>query len=77
MAAANVQLVVDDVGTGDVVGNQGQAVGPRGAGCFLNLQAVDEVCRRDSLRLRGVGGDNYRFVLRGKTKLKMQNRCGT
>src|SRR5260370_9736669 len=72
--AADVELVVRQIGAGDVVGNHREAGGPRGAGSFLNLQAIDEACRRDSLRLRGVGGDNYGLALRGWAQLKMKNR---
>src|SRR3981189_2257232 len=77
VSAANVQLVVREISTGDVVGDHRETVGPRSAGRFLNLQAVDEAGRRNSLRLRSVGGDNYRFVLRGEAELEMQNRRTT
>ena len=40
MAAADVELIVSDVGAGDVVGDHGLAVGARGAGGFLNFEAV-------------------------------------
>jgi len=46
VSAANVQLVVREISTGDVVGDHRETVGPRSAGRFLNLQAVDEAGRR-------------------------------
>ena len=59
MAATNVELIVDDEGTGDVIGNQSQAVGSRGAGRITDLQPVDERGGGDGLELRrsGVSGD--------------------
>src|SRR6267378_3753327 len=75
MAAANVQLVVDDVGTGDVVGDQRHAVGSRGAGCITDFQPVDEGGGRDGLKLRRprVSRDRDRLRLGAKLQLKMQN----
>src|SRR5262249_58446314 len=42
MASANVQLVVDDVGAGDVIRDHGDAVASRGAGSFGNLTTIDD-----------------------------------
>src|SRR5258708_35723387 len=42
MAAADVQLIVREIGAGDIVGDYREAVRTRGAGRFLNLQAVYE-----------------------------------
>ncbi len=73
MAAADVELVVRKVSSRDVVGDHREAVGPHRAGRFLNLQPVDERRGRHGLCLRRVGGHKYRFVLRGKAQLKVQN----
>ncbi len=75
MAPTDVQLVVHDIRTGDVVGDHREAIGPRRAGCLLNLQPVDEGSRRDGFRLCGIRGDNHGLVLCRETQLKMQNRC--
>jgi len=75
MAPTDVQLVVHDIRTGNVVGDHREAIGPRSAGRFLNLQPVDEGSRRDGLGLGGIRGDNHGLVLCGETQLKMQNRC--
>ena len=40
MAAADVELIVSNVGAGDVVGDHGLTVGARGAGRFLNFKAA-------------------------------------
>jgi len=77
VSAANVELVVREISTGDVVGDHREAIGARGARRFLNLQAVDESRRCYGLGLRGVRGDKHCLALCRKAQLKMQNRCGT
>src|SRR5260370_26170646 len=73
VAAADVELVVRQIGARDVIGNHRQAVGPRGAGRFLNLQAIDEASRRTMPPLPGADHFNSNLSLRGEAKLKMQD----
>ena len=65
MAAANVQLVMDDVRTRNEISNQRQAVASRSAGRVPDFEPVDESSGRDRFELRGpsVGGDGDRFRL--------------
>ena len=51
MSAADVELVVSEIGAGHVVGNHGEAVGAGGAGGVFDVEAVDEGGRSG-----GIGG---------------------
>src|SRR5207249_8943664 len=63
MAAANVQLVMDDVRTRNEISNQRQAVGSRSAGRVPDFEPVDESRRRNRFELCGscVGRYGDRF----------------
>ena len=55
MSAANVELVVGDVGSGDEVGDHGEAVGASGAGSARDVEAADERGGRGGIGGRGFG----------------------
>ena len=64
VSAAHVQHVVGDVGSGDVVGDHGQAVGGVGAGRALDVLSADQGDGREAVggddRGRGRDGDIFR-----------------
>ena len=70
MPAADVELVVDHVGAGRVVGDHGQAVGIVGAGSLRDLLAADHAGGGGRLGVHGASliGDLDRFLMGGKAK---------
>ena len=76
MPAANVELVMRDVSSGNVVGDHGQAVAAVGAGGPLHIQAADQGGGRRGVRRRSFssGGDGNVFTLARDLKLKMRHR---
>src|SRR5437762_12599941 len=53
MSAADVQLVVDHIGAGDIVRDHAQANGLVGARSFRNLLATNQACGRGGFRIHG------------------------
>src|SRR5262252_2717936 len=73
VAAANVQLVVREIGARNKVRDHGEAVGSRGSRGLLNLEAIDKTRRRDRLGLACVSRNGDGLVLRRKLEFQMEN----
>ena len=63
VAAANVELIMSDVGARNKVKDHGQAIGARGPRRFLNLQAINEARGRNGFGLTVTGGNGHFLLL--------------
>ena len=76
MSAANVELVVGDVGSGHEVGDHTQTVGARGAGSALDVETADKRGGRGGIGGRGIGraGDVDGFFGSSDVEREVQHR---
>ena len=75
VAAANVELVVGDVGAGNVIGDQRDGVGAGGTGQLRDVAAADHRGGSGGIsgRLHGDIGDGHAGVGGGHVQLKMRD----
>src|SRR5260370_31101033 len=75
VSGANMELVVGDVGSWDIVRDDGQTVRSAGAWGLLNIQTIQKRCRRDRIHRCGDRLSSYDrfFGDTGERQLKMQH----
>src|SRR3979490_1818825 len=76
MSGANVELVVGDVGSRDVVRDDGQTIRSAGTWSLLHIQTIQKCCRRARIPCCTALFSSYDcfFGDAGEGQLKMQNR---
>src|SRR6266853_4514306 len=76
MPAANVELVVRDVGSWDVIRDDSQTIRSAGTWSLLDVQTIQKRCRRDRIHRCGDRFSSYNcfFGDAGERQLEMQNR---
>src|ERR1700722_1149929 len=75
VAAADVELVVSEIGAGNVVGDHGETVGAIRAGSLFDIETADQSGGSSGIGGSGFGRarDVHRFFIRGDAQGKMED----